>query len=258
MLKGRPPKTTEQFIADAQARYGMKFDYSRVKYVNTETDVEIICPMHGLFSQRPANHLYCKEGCYQCGKMRAGKNHRLTQEQFIERALKVHAGFYDYSKAEYIGAFIPVVIICSKHGEFEQTPNDHVFHANGCKYCGYECNMSYGERMIANYLTKWNIGFEPQKEFNGLKGRKNSNLRFDFYLPAYDLLVEFDGPHHDEPITYKGTTKEMAAETYRRTIVSDKKKERYAKKHGFELLRISYADRTKIKDILTTTLEIDS
>lgn len=58
-------KTTEDFISDAQMVHGDKYDYSQVKYVNGNTDIRIICPEHGPFTQLPRTHLQ-NSGCPYC------------------------------------------------------------------------------------------------------------------------------------------------------------------------------------------------
>ena len=58
-------KTTEQFVAEAKAIHGDKYDYSKVEYINTNSNVCIICPEHGIFWQTPNNHL-CGSGCPSC------------------------------------------------------------------------------------------------------------------------------------------------------------------------------------------------
>lgn len=60
---------------------------------------------------------------------------RLTTEEFIERARKVHGNKYDYSKVEYKNAHIKVCIICPEHGEFWQTPNAHLYLKRECSKC---------------------------------------------------------------------------------------------------------------------------
>lgn len=55
-------------------------------------------------------------------------------DEFIKKALMKHGNQYDYSKVDYQGKDIPVTIICSKHGEFQQTPHDHLSGC-GCKLC---------------------------------------------------------------------------------------------------------------------------
>lgn len=59
---------------------------------------------------------------------------KLTTEEFIRRARKVHGNTYDYSKVVYEGKDKPVMIICKEHGEFEQTPNNH-WKGKGCWKC---------------------------------------------------------------------------------------------------------------------------
>ena len=61
----------------------------------------------------------------------------MGKEEFVARARQVHRDKYDYSKVEYIGFDIKVCIICPKHGEFWQSPNNHL-HGKGCRECAKE------------------------------------------------------------------------------------------------------------------------
>ena len=60
---------------------------------------------------------------------------RLTKNEFIHRAGKIHGNKYDYSEVEYENARTKVKIICPEHGEFWQTPDSHL-SGNGCVKCG--------------------------------------------------------------------------------------------------------------------------
>ena len=124
----RRAKTTEQFIREAKAVHGDKYDYSKVEYVNDRTNVCIICHEHGEFWQTPRRHLI-GNGCPKC----AG-NIMKTTEQFIEEAKRVHGDKYDYSKVEYTGANKKICIICPEHGEFWQSPANHLM-GQGCPKC---------------------------------------------------------------------------------------------------------------------------
>jgi predicted nucleic acid-binding Zn-ribbon protein len=64
---------------------------------------------------------------------------RLTKEEFIEKARKIHGNFYDYSKVDYINNKTKVTIICPIHGKFEQSPNNHL-KGQGCPKCGIQKN----------------------------------------------------------------------------------------------------------------------
>ncbi len=245
----------DHFIDRAREKFGDRYDYSLVDYRGSEINVLICCSIHGRFTQRPNNHLNSKEGCYRCGKNRAGLNHRLSQEEFIRRANKIHHNFYNYNTTEYVGSFIPVTITCPIHGNFKQQPNDHLFHETGCKQCGYINRMSKGERHIAHFLTKHNIIFIVQHTFADLKALDNTTpLRYDFYLPNENILIEFDGPHHIEPTTYPGTTRDSAVITHERTVTYDIMKNDYAKKKGMQIIRIPFKELKNIYQILQTIL----
>lgn len=66
-----------------------------------------------------------------------------TTEDFVEEAKKIHGDKYDYSEVEYIRSDKKVTIKCPKHGEFEQSPKDHIVRKYGCRKCGlFKTKMS--------------------------------------------------------------------------------------------------------------------
>ena len=58
-----------------------------------------------------------------------------TKEQFIDEARQVWGDKFDYSKVEYKTRLEKICIICPEHGEFWQTPTQHLRGALGCKGC---------------------------------------------------------------------------------------------------------------------------
>jgi rubrerythrin len=119
----------EIFIEKARKIHGDKYDYSKVEYKNNSTKICIICPKHGEFWQTPNNHLR-GQNCPKCSH----RSTKYTIEEFIEQANNIHKNVYDYSKTKYINNKIKICIICPKHGEFWQTPNDHL-DGKGCPSC---------------------------------------------------------------------------------------------------------------------------
>ena len=130
--------TTEEFIAKAKAVHGDRYDYSKVKYINNQTKVCIICPIHGDFIQRPLDHIK-GSGCPECGKVKNVESRRKTTDHFIDEARKVHGDKYDYSNVNYESMSKKVCIICKEHGEFWQTPYTHL-NGHGCSKCAYKGN----------------------------------------------------------------------------------------------------------------------
>uniref|UniRef100_A0AAU8GGL7 Homing endonuclease n=1 Tax=Salmonella phage vB_STmST19_KE08 TaxID=3161165 RepID=A0AAU8GGL7_9CAUD len=135
-------KTTEEFIADARKVHGDRYDYSKVEYVNAKTKVCVICPEHGEFWQIPNDHLN-KHGCFLCGGSSKG-----STNLFIEKARLLHGKRYDYSKVFYVNAKTKVKIICKHHGEFMQSPNDHL-NGRGCAMCKSD-KMSREQLLTSN------------------------------------------------------------------------------------------------------------
>ena len=199
-------KSEERFIEEARKIHGDKYDYSKVKYVNTDTNVCIICPEHGEFFMQPKHHLEgC--GCQKCSWEKNGDKRKSTTEDFVEKAKKIHGNRYGYSKVEYIDAHTKVCIICPKHGEFWQTPNDHL-RGNGCRYC---VNIQSKQEMeICNFLSENGIEFEHGSR--GLIGGKE----IDIFVPKLNIGIEFDGLywHSDEFIDDKKYHLEKTISSY--------------------------------------------
>ena len=141
--------TTEEFIKRAHEVHGDKYDYSKVKYVNSQTIVTITCPEHGDFNKLPPDHLK-GSGCKICGNLKRKKEKiKKYSKIFIEKANKIHNNFYDYSKIKYINNSTPVKIICPEHGEFMQQPSNHLMG----KKCG-RCAGTYAD--IKTFVEKAN------------------------------------------------------------------------------------------------------
>lgn len=237
--------TTKEFIERANEVHGIgTYDYSKVNYINMYTDVIITCPIHGDFPQEPLNHLSGR-GCKLCGYIKSSKTQRLTLEKFIEKANEVHGkGTYDYSKVEYINNNTEIIITCPKHGDFPQTPHNHL-NGEGCSKC---TNNYKGENIVRKFLIEQGIKFEEQKTFDFCKDK--NKLRFDFYINQYNLCIEYDGIQHFIPRGFcSNILDDEIEEKFKYTQKHDKIKNEYCKNNNINLLRIRYDE--DIEKILT-------
>ena len=121
------------FIKKSIEKHGNKYNYDKVKYENNSTKVCIICHEHGIFYQTPHGHLK-GQGCPKCGQIVRNDSNRLSLSNFIKKANEKHNGKYDYSKVIYVNNYTKICIICPKHGEFLQTPSNHL-SGKGCPKC---------------------------------------------------------------------------------------------------------------------------
>jgi hypothetical protein len=168
--------THNEFIEKANDIHNSKYDYSKTIYLNHKSKIEIVCPIHGVFTQ-VANYHLSGRGCIKCGM-----REKITKEDFIRRARIEHGEIYDYSLVEYINIKTKVKIICPEHGIFEQTPDNHLRgniyklkkKGNGCPDCRKKFNLTnfefissakkihgekyiYDEVVYKNYKTKVKI-----------------------------------------------------------------------------------------------------
>lgn len=131
----RATTSVEDFIARSTLMHGDRYDYSKVRYKNSQTKVEIVCPEHGSFFQLPVNHIAHGSGCPTCSSTRRGLKRRRSKEEFISQATTTHNNKYDYSKVVYRGIHHKVEIVCPEHGPFFQKASNHAHLSQGCPEC---------------------------------------------------------------------------------------------------------------------------
>ena len=212
---------TEDFITKAKLKHKDKYDYSKVNYIRGRDKVIIICPTHGEFLQKPSDHLRGK-GCLKCSG-----SEKSNTEDFITKAKLKHKDKYDYSKVNYIRTKAKVIIICSEHGEFLQKPTEHL-RGVGCPVC----KTSKAELHIIQNFKEHNINYEYQKTFDSCLSPFGNFLRFDFYLPDSNLLIEYDGEFHFEKIRKN--------HDFEKTLAYDNIKNTWATENNIKLIRINY------------------
>lgn len=130
--------TTDKFIKRSVKIHKNKYSYSMANCSSVAEKVTIVCPIHGKFTQRVAEHLK-GAGCNKCGELNSAKKQAKSNNLFITEAKIIHNNAYDYSLTDYSNAYTKIKIICPTHGEFEQTPNSHL-SGSGCQKCAYANN----------------------------------------------------------------------------------------------------------------------
>jgi len=123
---------TRDFIDNAIAVHGNRYDYSMVKYKNSHSHVNIICHIHGMFKQIAKSHINNGNGCPRCGG-RVKDN----IDSFIEKARDKHGDKYDYSKVVYTESKEMIEILCPTHGTFKQIAHNHL-KGHGCTKCAID------------------------------------------------------------------------------------------------------------------------
>jgi hypothetical protein len=169
-------KSEEQFIIEANNKHNNKYDYSKVKYINTHTHVKIICNSHGEFEQVPSSHL-SGAGCPKCATIQQHALLKSNTDEFVKKAKEKHGDIYNYQHVNYVNNSMKVKIRCNIHGEFEQTPAEHLSGC-GCKQCGFTKISKSKTYSTDEYIQKvkevhQNIYNYTLTEYNGIYNKIN-------------------------------------------------------------------------------------
>jgi very-short-patch-repair endonuclease len=126
--------TNEKIIEKIKLIHGDKYSLDKFVYSSYKEKVTLICKTHGEFSISLSNLISNKRGCPTCGKLKSKNSNRSNTEEFISKANKVHNFKYRYDNVNYYNWKEKVSIICEKHGEFKQSPFNHL-SGSGCPKC---------------------------------------------------------------------------------------------------------------------------
>ncbi len=193
---GNAQPSTVQWVAQATVVHGNKYDYSNVVYRGNKKKVSINCPTHGQFSQTPNSHTQ-GAGCPGCSGVAVP-----TTAQWVDRARSVHGDRYVYDNTVYTNDRSEVIIMCPKHGEFQQIANSHV-SGKACRKCS-NAGTSKPEQEMAAFIAS-HVVVQPNSKFTW--GRP------DVYTPSLKIAFEMNGEywHSDVQIMQRPSyTKKMA------------------------------------------------
>ena len=213
------------FMEKSRLTHGDTYDYCKVEYFGAQIKVCIICKIHGEFFQTPNNH-YLGCGCQTCSYIyRANKQCSYTEE-FIEKVKQIHGDKYDYSMVEYIRANEKVIIICKKHGEYQQTPSSHLM-GQECPRCANKTEGKLFEKIKNIYPT---IVAQFKQEWC----KKKFKLSYDFCIYEHKIIIELDGAQHFQQISNWQTPEQ--------TFENDKFKEQCANDNNYSVIRLLQED----------------
>jgi hypothetical protein len=179
------------FLLKAHRKYGNRYDYSKVNYINYNVKVCIICSIHGEFFQKPHAHLSSniQDGCKKCSVITIAKKKSYSINKFIEIAKRNHNNKFDYSLINFNKLTDHVIIICPIHGQFKQKANIHI--RNGCKQCAndkirlskdYILNVFYSMYPKNDYSLFIEYKTNKQKIFISCKEHGSFSIRVDAHL----------------------------------------------------------------------------
>ena len=203
------------------------YDLPIEDYIDTSTKINHKCSKGHIYPQTPSDHLQ-SVGCPTC----KGTFKKTPEEYYNECKEKG----LDLPIEDYKGVNVKIKHKCKYGHIYPQTPNDHL-RGKGCP----SCNESKGEKYIRNYLDNNSIKYIPQKTFEDLKDKQP--LSYDFYLPDYSMLIEYQGIQHFQSVSFNGKDyTDLDKQKHH-----DRIKQRFAKDNEYKLLKPTYKTNTQEK-----------
>jgi hypothetical protein len=235
-------QTKEEFIEKAKKKYGDKYDYSEMDYIDSYTKkVKIKCIYHNsFFYQLPREHIY-KYGCPICGMENRKEKSPFSFEQFLLRAQEVHGkDKYIYNKNSFKNTRAKMDIECKKHGIFTQRASSHLSGV-GCPHCLLK-NEGKVKELLLKYFSDWVI-IVHKKIWDKYKDYHHKRY-CDFFLKKgkKKIIVEYDGKQHFEPINFGCKNKNKVIEIFKKTQIKDLLDIQFCKENNIILHRIKYND----------------
>lgn len=192
------------------------------EYVDMREKILHKCAIDGTEWYATPDHILRGSGCPVCGGTA-----RKTHEQYVNEVSKLNSAIEVVGR--YVSRKTPILHRC-KIDNFEwMALPDNILCGEGCPVC----KMSHGEKKIYAWLKENGFNFIQQKTFDDCRRKKL--LPFDFYLPDYNMCIEYDGEQHFMPVEYFG-----GINKFLKQVETDNIKTEYCNKNCIQLLRIKY------------------
>lgn len=219
-------KTNDEYIDDLKniSPYVIPLE----EYITCTIPILHRCTKHNVeWKTIPYNILKLGCGCPECGNEKIREKLIKSHEEYIKEVSSINPDVIVLG--EYLGSNIPILHKCKKDGYEWMVSPASILSGNGCPVC-FE---SKGERKVRQLLEGNKIVYYFQKTFDKCKDIKQ--LPFDFYLPEYNVCIEYQGEQHYKPIDYFGGEEKFEIQQKHDQIKRD-----YCKKNNIKLLEIRY------------------
>lgn len=226
-------KFEEWYKQEGKNKYDLITNFSTAR-----NKIELKCKKCGTIQKRGAESLLKDDRCLACEKKCVIKktNNALDlelQEKFDNEYLRI---------GEYVDANTPILFkhtICGKY--FSMKPHQLLTDKSRCPCYVRE---SKGEQRIENFLKKNNINYIHQYRLDNIK-----KAPFDFYLSDFNILIEYQGIQHFQPVDFFGGEKQF---NIQKEI--DERKKNIALSQGYKIIYFTYQEKNILEELLIQRL----
>lgn len=245
-VAGSKLSVSDEVIINRCKELDIKFVGKERSKNNGNLIILFICNKHrniGIQKRQWDDIRTAKYSCYYCNPL-----HERTHMEFLtELKKKNYLDMYDVI-GTYVNDSNKIKCKCKKcEYEWNSNPKD-LKHGTGCPIC----KQSHGEECINRWLKQNNIYYFREYRFSDCIYKRT--LPFDFYLPDYNLCIEYQGEQHYRPVTFNGCSKVIAKNKFEMQKIKDKIKKEYCINNGISFLEISYKEFNHLEKILESKI----
>ena len=188
----RRAHTYEKIIEECRLTHGSKYSYEDLIYPLVNSQLNIVCSVHGPFTQRYDDHKR-GQGCPQCGIESLRVKLSSNTEDFIKTSIEIHGERYDYGLVDYVNNKTLVKIICKIHGSFEKTPNAHI-NGQGCQICGFISKAKSKTLETVDVVNKFKVVHGDIYEYSQVE-YINNNVKVDIICKVHGVFSQLVSSH---------------------------------------------------------------
>lgn len=211
------------------------------EYINAHQKLSIHCLYHNYTFNKSFHDFQQGQKCPKCGKEKTADKLRHSY-QYVNNYIASKNNkllSLTYKNNEEL-----LDIQCENGHEFQMSFGNFV-SGHRCP----KCNISSGESEIKRVLDCLNLNYFREHKFSDCTDKQP--LRFDFYIPMYNICIEFDGKQHYEPIEFFGGESALLDRQYKDIL-----KNEYCENNDIRLLRIPYWKINEIEQIIKENLNL--
>lgn len=231
---GLTKKTDNQFKQEVFDLVGNEYTFLD-NYVNNMTKIKVRHnKCNSVYKVQPDAFIHGSRCPYCYG------NAKPTDAKFKKKIHDLVGNEYVFLDA-YVNSKTKLKVKHNKCGHIYKVQPNSFLNGSRCPYC----NSPKGELIISKILNSLNINYEAQKTFDDL--RDNNLLSYDFFIPSQNILIEYQGRQHYDPVDYFGGVSQFKLQQKH-----DKMKASYARDNNYTLIAVPYTEDTfsKIKKYL--------
>ena len=208
--------------------------------------IQMRCIEHNVVSKRTPYEVICGKGCVMCGVEKLSAINKVPEDVFKQELEN------SFNNVELVSGYNGKTDYANFHCEIcdgRWTDIAYYVTKRGCPCC----NGSSSEADVGKFLQQYKINYIPQYSFSECRDQRP--LPFDFYLPDYNILIEYDGEQHYRPVNFGGISDEKAENNLKIVQKHDEIKTNYCHERNIPLIRIPFWEKKNIGNFLILELK---